>query len=87
MILLILTFFQEPNENFRSYVELKDELAAGDLDVKSDLQIMRELMDRFGVVSDEKKVEILAELEYHVHQVVLRSFHTESGIFWFIQFR
>ncbi|XP_069698478.1 nucleotide exchange factor SIL1 [Periplaneta americana] len=55
--------------NFRSYETLKKEFEALDLDVKTDLELMDELLHRFKSATDEQEIlNILTDLEYLVHQ-------------------
>ncbi|KAL7395765.1 hypothetical protein ABVT39_022820 [Epinephelus coioides] len=56
---------------FRPIEELKRDLAQLDLQVETDVQIMRRLLDQFNSSNSttEQKLSILQELEYLVHQV------------------
>ncbi|XP_049442566.1 nucleotide exchange factor SIL1 [Epinephelus fuscoguttatus] len=56
---------------FRPIEELKRDLAQLDLQVETDVQIMRQLLDQFNSSKSttEQKLSILQELEYLVHQV------------------
>ncbi|XP_013882189.1 nucleotide exchange factor SIL1 [Austrofundulus limnaeus] len=56
---------------FRPLEELKRDMAQLDLQVETDVQIMRRLLDQFNStdLSTEQRLGILQELEYLVHQV------------------
>ena len=51
--------------------ELKEEMKKMDIDVKSDIQIIRSLWDKYNMpgASEEERIHILGELEYYLHQV------------------
>lgn len=60
-------------EKFRSYKELKDAFGKLNLTVKTDLEIMNDLFNRFKGLSQnaksyDEKLVILTDLEYLVHQ-------------------
>ncbi|XP_059202478.1 nucleotide exchange factor SIL1 [Centropristis striata] len=56
---------------FRPLDELKRDMAQLDLQVETDVQIMRRLLDQFNSSNSttEQKLNVLLELEYLVHQV------------------
>ena len=56
---------------FRSYKELKKDFEALNMDIKTDGEIVTDLLDK---LRDEdkgmpEKLPVLAELEYYLHQV------------------
>ena len=56
---------------FRSYKELKQDFEALNMDIKTDGEIVTDLLDK---LRDEdkgmpEKLPVLAELEYYLHQV------------------
>ena len=55
----------------RSMDELKEDMDALNLGMKTDVEIIRELVDLYKneTTSEEEKVFILSDLEYYVHQV------------------
>jgi nucleotide exchange factor SIL1 len=56
-------------KSFRSYETLKKDFEALNLTVKTDLELVRELLNRFkSGVDDQKLLNILTDLEYLVHQ-------------------
>merc|ERR1719244_2481732 len=60
----------EKVEKFKSMKELKSELGDIDMNVKTDFQVMTELVDNFKKSeSIENKVESLESLEYYLHQI------------------
>jgi len=56
-------------KNFRSYETLKKEFEALNLTVKTDLELLNELLNRFKSGGDDQTLlNILTDLEYLVHQ-------------------
>ena len=51
--------------------ELKEDMDALNMGMKTDTEIIRELVDLYKneTTSEEQKVVILSDLEYYVHQV------------------
>lgn len=57
---------------FRSYEQLKKELASIEADFKTDLEIIRELMAELkSDIANTRKAVILQDLEYYLHQVIV----------------
>ena len=61
----------EVKSKFRSYKELKQDFEALNMDIKTDGEIVTDLLDK---LRDEdkgmsEKLPVLAELEYYLHQV------------------
>ncbi len=62
----------EGSENgYRSYTELKEELAKTNLRMKTDNEVIKEIFSEYQMhnCTEERKLQILEELEYYVHQV------------------
>jgi hypothetical protein len=56
-------------KSFRSYETLKKDFEALNLSVKTDLELLNELLNRFKSGGDDQKLLIiLTDLEYLVHQ-------------------
>lgn len=56
-------------KNFRSYETLKKDFEALNLTVKTDLELLNELLNRFKSSGDDQiLLNILTDLEYLVHQ-------------------
>ncbi len=58
-------------QKFRSLDELKRDFAAMKLEMKTDLEILRELLELYKQpnLDTETKLSLLTDLEYYVHQV------------------
>ena len=58
--------------------ELKEDMDALNLGMKTDVEIIRELVDLYKneTTSEEEKVFILSDLEYYVHQVCYNKWDT-----------
>ncbi|CAH1780538.1 unnamed protein product [Owenia fusiformis] len=56
---------------FKSYEELRKDLDAMNINVQTDNEIIEELVRRYNnsEVSTKEKIEILTDLEYHLHQI------------------
>ena len=71
---------EDVKKKFRSYEELKEELAKAKMSIKTDAEIVTELVDLFRkTTSDSDKKSILSDLEYYLHQVL--KMHSELLIF------
>jgi len=56
-------------KSFRSYETLKKDFESLNLTVKTDLELLNELMNRFKSGGDDQKLlNFLTDLEYLVHQ-------------------
>jgi nucleotide exchange factor SIL1 len=56
-------------KSFRSYETLKEDFEALNLTVKTDLELLNELLNRFKSGGDDQiLLNILTDLEYLVHQ-------------------
>lgn len=56
-------------KNFRSYETLKKDFEALNLTVKTDLELLNELLNRFKSGGDDQiLLNLLTDLEYLVHQ-------------------
>ncbi|KAJ3605935.1 hypothetical protein NHX12_027978 [Muraenolepis orangiensis] len=60
---------QQDQNKFRSLEELKRDMAALNLHVETDSQIIKRLLDELNSSTTEQRLEVLLELEYLVHQV------------------
>jgi nucleotide exchange factor SIL1 len=58
---------QDVKARFRSYEELKEEMASAGMLIKTDNELMQELVSRYVKTTDQK-IGILTDLEYYVHQ-------------------
>ena len=58
---------------FRSYKELKEDFEAMNMDIKTDGEIVTDLLERFKDDNTDtlQKLQVLADLEYYLHQVSL----------------
>ena len=56
---------------FRSYKELKEDFEAMNMDIKTDGEIVTDLLERFKDDNTDtlQKLQVLADLEYYLHQV------------------
>lgn len=61
---------QEKSEGFRSYEEIKEALKEVDLNIKTEYEIVKDLVTRYsGLEGDpEKALSVLNDLEFYVHQ-------------------
>ena len=61
----------QKEHKFRSYEELKEELKDMNADLKTDAEVVTELVEKFRSVShtQEDVTAILEQLEYYLHQV------------------
>lgn len=55
-------------QKFRSYKELKQDFADINMLVQTDLELMNGLMKMFVTSTTDRKISILTDLEYLVHQ-------------------
>ncbi|KAL5021502.1 hypothetical protein ScPMuIL_000657 [Solemya velum] len=61
---------KEIKKKFKSYDELKSQLKSMHMDVKSDLEIMTDLVEFMQKdLGTEDRLALLTDLEYHVHQI------------------
>ena len=73
---------EEIRSKFRSYEELKREMEEMDMGIKSDLEVLQELMTSYRdpAINMETKVNILTDLEYHLHQVGNQIFQSSFNV-------
>jgi nucleotide exchange factor SIL1 len=65
----VLQDIERVQKSFRSYETLKKDFEALELTVKTDLELLNELLMRFKSGGDDQKLlNILTDLEYLVHQ-------------------
>jgi nucleotide exchange factor SIL1 len=65
----MLQDIQRVRKSFRSYETLKKEFEALQLTVKTDMELLNELLTRFKACGDDQeRLNILTDLEYLVHQ-------------------
>lgn len=60
---------EEIRKKFKSYSELKKELEDLNLNVQTDFEIIKNLLEKFKNSSRDEKITILKDLEFYVHQV------------------
>jgi nucleotide exchange factor SIL1 len=65
----VLQDIERVRKSFRSYETLRKDFEALDLTVKTDLELLNELLMRFKSGGDDQELlNILTDLEYMVHQ-------------------
>jgi nucleotide exchange factor SIL1 len=68
-VVSVLQDIERVRKSFRSYETLKKDFEALELAVKTDLELLNELLMRFKAGGDDQKLlSILTDLEYLVHQ-------------------
>ena len=62
---------EDPKKKFRSMEKIREEFEEMELSMKTDVEILRELLAQYqeGDISVEQRVLVLKDLEYYVHQV------------------
>lgn len=62
---------EEIKAKFRKYEELKEDFEALNMGIKTDLEIVTELVEKFKDENTDvlQKLQVLAELEYYLHQI------------------
>jgi len=62
----------EEKTKFRSMDQIQQEFKDMGIDVKTDLEIISEILPRYNRtdISEDERVSILTDLEYYVHQVL-----------------
>ena len=57
---------------FRSYTELKEDLKEIELNMKTETEIVYDLIQKYQQpdLEEEKRINILTDLEYYLHQVL-----------------
>jgi nucleotide exchange factor SIL1 len=76
----VLQDIERVRKSFRSYETLKKDFEALELTVKTDLELLNELLKRFKSDGDDQKLfNILTDLEYLVHQFDNAQEFTQMG--------
>ena len=72
----------EIRSKFRPMEELKKDLAEMELSIKTDLEVLDGLLERYRnpALEAEERVNILTDVEYYVHQVRYLQPHTVQPI-------
>ncbi|CAF1098294.1 unnamed protein product [Brachionus calyciflorus] len=63
-----ITHEEQVRKKFRSYDELKQELNQMDLNVQTDFEIIKSLIEKYAKSDRDDKITILKDLEFYVHQ-------------------
>lgn len=72
---------KQPSEGLRTYAELKKDFETMNAGMKTDLEIIRDLINEYRQpgCTDSRKLDILNDFEYYVHQV-----RPSSSVFFYL---